>query len=265
MAVQGRNSELVDLLSPDFIRKNEGAYLTGIFMATMMSMPGLMSMWPMGIAVNDYDRIYMGNSYYQISAQLLRILGSLDVTPDGFTPAQGGIAAGNIAVDYTPTVSNWSSSGATLLLNALNYSVIGFHDSLSRVDFIRTGGGVITLGYDGGFGAATVQADGKLGEEWINVSFATGWGNLGSPWQTAQYKRYGDMITLRGLVSRTSGVGTNILTLPTGYRPPASILRSAMTDTGIGRVDIDNSGVVMSNGGGTGWVQLDGIEFSRVA
>jgi hypothetical protein len=90
------------------------------------------------------------------------ITGALS-TSVGYMLSAGGISAGNVGADYTPTSFNWGSSGSTLLLNGLNYTTIGFHDSNNRVDFIRVGNGVISLGYDGGFGNANVVVDGNLG------------------------------------------------------------------------------------------------------
>lgn len=79
----------------------------------------------------------------------------------GLTPGIGAIIAGSISHNYTPTSGTWSAQ-STLLLNAQDYSTIGFHDSGSRVDFIRVGAGVMTLGYDGGFGAAAIYAPNKI-------------------------------------------------------------------------------------------------------
>lgn len=72
------------------------------------------------------------------------------------------LGIGNTEQDYTPTSGNWSADGTTLLLNALTYSTIGFHDLGIRVDFIRVGGGVIELGYDGGWGNAVTKIGGDL-------------------------------------------------------------------------------------------------------
>lgn len=76
--------------------------------------------------------------------------------------ATGGLSLGNQAVDFSPTTGNWTTGGTTLLLNALNYSVIGFHDAGSRVDFIRVGAGIMELGYNGGWGNASVRVPGTL-------------------------------------------------------------------------------------------------------
>jgi hypothetical protein len=81
---------------------------------------------------------------------------------DSFTPTNGQLISGKISRDYSPTSGTWTAE-STLLLNALNYSTIAFHDSGARVDFIRAGAGVIDVGYDGGFGGATVRVPNAFG------------------------------------------------------------------------------------------------------
>ncbi|MDQ0638349.1 hypothetical protein QF042_001914 [Pedobacter sp. W3I1] len=71
------------------------------------------------------------------------------------TNADGHVSIGNITEDSNPTQADWIPN-STLLLNAHDYSSIGFHDSGVRVDFIRAGNGTIQLGYDGGFGNANI-------------------------------------------------------------------------------------------------------------
>ncbi|MFN8299267.1 MAG: tail fiber domain-containing protein [Chitinophagales bacterium] len=75
----------------------------------------------------------------------------------------GVLSIGNQSVNYNPTTGNWTTTGTTMVLSALDYSTIGFHDAGSRVDFIRTGGGVMQLGYNGGWGAAAVQVPALAG------------------------------------------------------------------------------------------------------
>ena len=86
--------------------------------------------------------------------------GAIEVDNGYAMLSAGGISAGNVNVDYTPTSGNWTSSGTTLLLSALNYSVIGFQDYFNRVDFIRVGAGTIKLGYNGGWGEANIGMPG---------------------------------------------------------------------------------------------------------
>ncbi len=91
-------------------------------------------------------------------------ISKLHVTGGGMTlgtnvnaPAteDGYLSLGDINTSSTPTNPDWSTK-TTLLINAQDYSTIGFHDSGNRVDFIRVGSGMIDLGYDGGFGAAHI-------------------------------------------------------------------------------------------------------------
>ena len=63
MAVQERNSEMVSLLSADFIQKQDSAYLAGIVTGTILSLPGLVAFWPGGISVSDSDDLYANYAY----------------------------------------------------------------------------------------------------------------------------------------------------------------------------------------------------------
>lgn len=58
MAIQERNSELVSLLSPDFIRKTDTVYLHGLVTGVFLSLPGLVALWPMTISVDDVNTLY---------------------------------------------------------------------------------------------------------------------------------------------------------------------------------------------------------------
>ncbi len=94
-----------------------------------------------------------------VNAGALRV-GTTSTDPGA---TDGVISLGNQAVNYNPTTGNWTTTGTTMVLSALDYSTIGFHDAGSRVDFIRTGGGVMQLGYNGGWGAAAVQVPALAG------------------------------------------------------------------------------------------------------
>jgi hypothetical protein len=75
--------------------------------------------------------------------------------------SDGGLSIGNSTVTYSPTTTNYSTVGSTLLLTAATYSVISFLHSGNRVDYIRSGAGTITLGYDGGWGSAAISMPGN--------------------------------------------------------------------------------------------------------
>lgn len=176
----------------------------------------------------------------------------------------GTLSLGNTTVDYTPIASTWNSTGSTLLLNALNYSTIAFHDSGVRVDYIRVGAGTMTLGYDGGFGAAQVLFGGVIGSGWTALSYYSGWTHYDSGWTGGHYKKVGDLVFIRGLVKRVSGSLTIIAQLPVGFRPAGSCMITGMTDTGVGRIDISTDGNITLISGGTGWVSLFNTVFSTL-
>lgn len=211
-------------------------------------------------------RINLGASYYEESVNLHRVVGSLEVSDAGeFTPSPGGIAAGSREVDYTPTVDNWNNAGCTVLLTGENYTVIGFHDADSRVDFIRVGNGVITLGYDGGFGAARADFAGIVGTAWAALTLNSGgnWANYGGNYASAAYKKVGDLVFLRGLVVRSSGSDTLIATLPSGYRPGSYSLHATAGDDVFARIDVETDGEMrLQAGSATAYLSLDGIVFS---
>jgi hypothetical protein len=61
-----------------------------------------------------------------------------------------------------------------------------------------------------------------------NPAFQNSWGNFGSGWQVAQYRKVGTQVFLRGLV--TGGASsTAIFTLPTGYRPASNTMVPAVS------------------------------------
>lgn len=63
MAVQERNSEMVSLLSADFIQKTDTVYLAGIVAGSILMLPGLVAFWPMGISLSDSTDIYADYAY----------------------------------------------------------------------------------------------------------------------------------------------------------------------------------------------------------
>lgn len=100
---------------------------------------------------------------------------------------------------------------------------------------------------------------------WTNLTLGTGWANFGAGYQGAQYRKIGDMVYLRGLVTRTSGVGTTITTLPSLHRPVANMLFDVQSNDALGRLDISTVGVVTLTTGSGVWVNLSDIPpFSTI-
>jgi hypothetical protein len=102
---------------------------------------------------------------------------------------------------------------------------------------------------------------------WANVSFENSWVNLGSGYQSAQYRKVGDIVYLRGSIKDGSS-GTTAFTLPANFRPPAHVqyaTRGNVSGTvafctvfSSGAVEPVSSGFMASH-------TLDGISFSVTA
>ena len=103
---------------------------------------------------------------------------------------------------------------------------------------------------------------------WNNLSLLGGWSNYGSGYQTAQYRKVGDIIQLRGLVVCGGSFTTNIAQMPSSLFYPASgrLIFYCWTSGSTYRIDVTNAGVIACGGwtptSGT-IVSLDGIIFAR--
>jgi hypothetical protein len=117
-----------------------------------------------GIRTNG-NMIVNGNIYFGSSAVWLTSWFNQAVLTSS-TPAFVGLGLsgwgtfGSTGSEYLPASGTWSSGTTTLILQGNTYSSIGFHDAGSRVDFIVGGGGIIRLGYNGGWGPATISIPG---------------------------------------------------------------------------------------------------------
>jgi hypothetical protein len=87
-------------------------------------------------------------------------------------------------------------------------------------------------------------------EAWTPLPFAAGWGDYGSGYVTAAYRKDQlGMVHLRGLVTNTAGPAkaSPIAVLPAGYRPPARLLFTvgAGQPEGTARLDITTEGQLL--------------------
>lgn len=98
-------------------------------------------------------------------------------------------------------------------------------------------------------------------------AFATGWSNFGAPYSNAGYYRDRNRVYLRGAV-KNGGTGTGaIFTLPSGYRPAATVFFPSTIFGGTGVLTVDSSGVVTDgtfSASSKVITGLDGISF-RIA
>lgn len=115
--------------------------------------------------------------------------------------------------------------------------------------------------------ASEVIITGQTGTDWTNLSYGSGWGSFDAN-RPLQYKRFGDLVFLRGLVVRTSGSGTAIS--GAGALPAATGGSRLFAVTSAGahaEVSVSTAGTLGYGGGGTPgtWVSLDGIVYSTAA
>lgn len=81
---------------------------------------------------------------------------------------------------------------------------------------------------------------------WTALPFAANWANFGGVYQTAGYRKIGDVVELRGVVTRSPGAvpPQTIATLPAGYRPPASVVANALQGANLYELTIGTDGTV---------------------
>lgn len=148
---------------------------------------------------------------------------------------------------------------------------IGTNPGSYKLDVIQAGGagvGVFRAGQNGVSNGYTILSDGSRLTHawdgafgaWNNLSYGSGWQDFNaSSWQSGQYRKIGDLVYLRGLVARASGVGATIATLPAGHWPPAPILHAVNATDAHGRIDIATNGVMSLAAGTPTYVSLNDI------
>ncbi len=105
-------------------------------------------------------------------------------------------------------------------------------------------------------------------EPWQGLSLAAGWGNYGSPYDSAGVRRdSAGRVYLRGLVTRTDGLPPDdspIGTLPAGYRPAKRLIFIALGNSAAARIDVLPNGQVVRMSGAAGekdYTSLDTVSF----
>lgn len=121
-------------------------------------------------------------------------------------------------------------------------------------------GELVWVQFSPGSGVPAVQVP------WLPLAFAAGWTDYAAGYQPGQYRKIGDIVYLRGLVTQVAGSTTSIATLPVGYRPLGVELCVVMSAYGTlaARVDINPSGTInMTPAPTVGyWVALTSLQFS---
>lgn len=199
---------------------------------------------------------------YSPSDEALRIAGTAATSNPFISFYQGATRRSYIQhLDTNDTLNLVSEYGNVAIKAAASAGT----DSEAEYITVKAGGNVgigqtnptFKLDVNGSFQATS------LGSTWTSFSYGSGWGSLGSGFQTGAYKKVGDLVILRGIVTRTSGSSTTIATLPSGYRPTATSICTVLANGGYGAVNIDSSGVI-SLSVGIPWISLDNIVFSTL-
>ncbi len=99
---------------------------------------------------------------------------------------------------------------------------------------------------------------------WLPVTYQTGWQNYGAPFNFGSFRKIGDEVSLRGLITQVAGAGGTVLRLPAGFRPSGQIIQSCLASSGQARYDIQLDGYFTTSTGisAGNWICLDGIRFS---
>lgn len=100
------------------------------------------------------------------------------------------------------------------------------------------------------------------------LTFAANWANYGGSHEAATYSRFGRLVVLQGLVTKsgTPAGGDTIATLPAGFRPTTTLhfpVATGGTDA-FGRVSVDSAGLVKWVSGNTtetDFTSLSGVCF----
>jgi hypothetical protein len=111
-----------------------------------------------------------------------------------------------------------------------------------------------------------IKVDGSIvQEDWHYIGeagelpFENSWENYGSHSFCAYYKDPLGNVHLKGLV-RNGTLGMPVFTLPVGYRPTTRGIFIVMSQSGTGRLNIDDDGSVEpSSPSVSAWVSLDGV------
>lgn len=86
------------------------------------------------------------------------------------------------------------------------------------------------------------------------------WVDYGGGWEGVKVFRVNGVVHLSGLVGGGTA-GSTLFTLDYGFRPTGNVLFAVLTNTGVGRIDINTAGAVSHQSGGNAYLSLSGISF----
>ncbi len=151
---------------------------------------------------------------------LIRATGGVGIGTNA--PAQALDVSGSVHVSGSIFV------GSTIVID--DTSITASNNTVSFADNHLKTSGVIESKLGGfKFPDGSIQITAAPGiainPAWTALTLQLDFANVGLPWQTAQYRKIGDVVYLRGAVQKTDEVkaGDVIAILPVGSRPPADL------------------------------------------
>jgi hypothetical protein len=90
----------------------------------------------------------------------------------------------------------------------------------------------------------------------IPLPLINGWVHFGGVWQTPQYRRVGDMVSIRGSI-KSGTIGLACATLPVGYRPLLAQGRATLSNGAFGVLTIDSAGAIVPFNGSNAQFTID--------
>ncbi len=102
-------------------------------------------------------------------------------------------------------------------------------------------------------------------EGWKDLSLLNGWSSLGGSHGTAQYRKVGYHIEVRGMIKPSTGtLNEEVALLPSGYRPSKVLVFSQIAEDKIYRFYVYTSGIIRAYNidSSVTWANLTGISFS---
>lgn len=113
-------------------------------------------------------------------------------------------------------------------------------------------------------GSTWYTVDAQVTTAWTAPTFTNSWVNYGSGYQSARYRKVGDIVSLDGLIKDGDDL-SSAFTLPVGFRPLATVEFVGVNNLAGSYIDIQTNGnVYVSKGGGT-YASLSGLHFSVTA
>ena len=111
-----------------------------------------------------------------------------------------------------------------------------------------------------GAGERAVGA-GELMGDWQNPVLLDGWTRYAETHEAPAFCRAADgLVVLKGTVAGgTVGATARVFMLPAGFRPAYKQVFAAITNTGIGQVDVEPTGEVRPVTGGTTWFSVNAV------